>query len=89
MPRPPLGRSLRSGSFRRSTTWKSPAKTVPECAAAATGVTFVTIYFDRMPYGLGTSLYLSLGWIAGISVIAAWRRRGLGYIRPIVAGGVA
>ena len=41
----------------------------------------VTIFFDRMPYGLGTTLYLALGWITSISVIAAWRRRGFRYIR--------
>lgn len=58
-------------------------------AAAITGLTLVTIFFDRMPYGLGTTLYLTLGWVAGISVIAAWRRRGFRYVRPILAGGVA
>ncbi len=58
-------------------------------AAAATGATFVTIFFDRMSYGLGTTLYLFLGWIAGVSVIAAWRQWGFGYVRPILAGGVA
>ena len=57
--------------------------------AAATGVTLVTIFFDRMPYGLGTSLYLALGWVAGVSVIALWRRRGFRYVRLILAGGVA
>lgn len=58
-------------------------------AAAATGVTLVTIFFDRMPYGLGTTLYLALGWVASVSVIAAWRRRGFHFIRPILAGGIA
>lgn len=58
-------------------------------AAAATGVTLVTIFFDRMPYGLGTTLYLALGWITSISVIAAWRRRGFRYIRSVLAGGLA
>jgi channel protein (hemolysin III family) len=58
-------------------------------AAAATGITLVTIFFDQMPYGLGTTLYLALGWVAGVSVIAAWRRRGFRYIRLILIGGVA
>jgi channel protein (hemolysin III family) len=58
-------------------------------AAAASGVTLGTIYFDRMPYGLATTLYLALGWSTGITVIAAGRRRGFRFIRPILAGGIA
>jgi channel protein (hemolysin III family) len=58
-------------------------------AAAATGLTLVTIYFDDMPFGLGTTLYLTLGWIGGLSIAALWRRRGYRYVRSILAGGMA
>jgi hemolysin III len=58
-------------------------------AAAGTGVTLMTVFFNSVPYGLGTTLYLALGWIASISVIALWRRRGFRYVRLIIAGGVA
>ena len=58
-------------------------------AAAATGVTLVTIFFEHVPYGLGTTLYIALGWIGGISVVVLWRRRGFRYVAPILAGGLS
>jgi channel protein (hemolysin III family) len=57
--------------------------------AAVTGLTLVTIYFDDMPFGLGTTLFLALGWIAGLSIVVLWRRRGFRYVSPILAGGLA
>jgi channel protein (hemolysin III family) len=58
-------------------------------AAAATGVVLVTVFFERIPSAVCTSMYLALGWFASISVVALWRRRGFRYIRAILAGGVA
>lgn len=58
-------------------------------AAAATGVTLVTIFFDHMPPGLGIGLYIALGWLAGMSLIAAWRQRGFRFVKPVFAGGAA
>lgn len=57
--------------------------------AAATGVTLVSIFSERMPPGLGITLYLALGWIAGLSVIALWRSGGFRFIRDILGGGIA
>jgi channel protein (hemolysin III family) len=57
--------------------------------AAVTGLTLVTIFFDDMPFGLGTTLYLTLGWIAGLSIFALWRRHGFRFVRAILAGGLA
>jgi len=57
--------------------------------AAASGVTFMTIFFDRMPDGLSTGLYLALGWLAGGSAVVVWIRRGFRYIRELLFGGLA
>jgi len=57
--------------------------------SASTGIVLVTVFFNSLPDVVTTSLYLILGWAASISMIAAWRRRGFSYVRPIVAGGVA
>lgn len=57
--------------------------------AASTGIVLVTVFFNSLPDAVTTSLFLALGWAASISMIAAWRRRGFRYIRPILAGGVA
>ena len=58
-------------------------------ALVATGITLFTVYFEQLPRGLGTSMYLALGWIAGASAVVLWRRHGFALIRPVVAGGVA
>ncbi len=56
---------------------------------AATGVTLVTIYFASMPQGLGTGLYITMGWLASISLVIVWRRRGFRYVKSVFAGGMA
>ncbi len=56
---------------------------------AALGITLFTVFHDRLPRGLGTTVYLLLGWIAAASGIVVWRRVGTAVIRPVVLGGVA
>lgn len=58
-------------------------------AAAGAGVTLVTVFFHQIPGVATTSMYLALGWVASISMIALWQRRGFVYIRLILAGGLA
>lgn len=58
-------------------------------ALVATGITLFTVFFDQLPRGLGTTVYLALGWIAGGSVAVLWRRYGFVFVRPLVAGGLA
>lgn len=58
-------------------------------AIAVTGVTLVSIFFDSMPRGLSTGLYIGMGWLAGVSLISVWRRRGFRYISPMLFGGIA
>ena len=57
--------------------------------AALTGVVLKTVFFDSMPTGVGTLLYLVLGWAAGVPIIGLWRTRGFPYIFNVVAGGIA
>lgn len=57
-------------------------------AIAATGIALFTVFFDELPRGLGTSVYLLLGWIAGTSGLVIWRRWGTSEIRLLLLGGV-
>lgn len=56
---------------------------------AAAGITLFTIFYARLPQGLGTSVYLLLGWVAGTSGLLVWRRVGTAEIAPLVLGGLA
>lgn len=55
---------------------------------AATGILLFTIHYADLPRGLGTTVYLVLGWIAGSSGLIAWRRIGTERIAPLVLGGL-
>ncbi|MCA9279958.1 MAG: hemolysin III family protein [Phycisphaeraceae bacterium] len=57
--------------------------------AAITGITMFTIFYGRLPLGLGTAVYLFLGWMAGVSGIVLWRRLGTHRLRLLLGGGVA
>jgi channel protein (hemolysin III family) len=56
---------------------------------AATGMTLFTVFADRLPDGLSTTVYLALGWTGGCSGFVLWRRYGFALVRPLVLGGVA
>ena len=55
---------------------------------AATGITLFTVFFDRLPPGLGIGVYLLLGWIAGSAGVVIWRRYGTRRIGLLLLGGV-
>ncbi len=55
---------------------------------AAAGITLFTVFFDQLPRGLGTTVYLLLGWIAGLSGLVVWRRFGMARVRLLILGGV-
>jgi channel protein (hemolysin III family) len=57
-------------------------------ALAATGIVLFSVFHDSLPRGLGTGVYIALGWIAGISGITVWRRQGTASVLPLVIGGV-
>ncbi len=54
----------------------------------AAGVTLFSVFYDSLPRGLGTSVYLLLGWIAGTAGIGVWRRYGTARIGLLILGGV-
>ncbi len=58
-------------------------------AAAITGITLKTIFFDNVAEWLGLSFYLSLGWFGCFSVIILWRRFGFTFVKPLIWGGIA
>lgn len=58
-------------------------------AAAITGITLKSIYFEGFPYWLGALLYVGLGWVGGITMIGCWRRHGFKFGRRMVIAGVA
>jgi channel protein (hemolysin III family) len=58
-------------------------------AAAITGVTLKSIFFDNMAEWLGLLLYLSMGWFGAVSGTVLWLRHGWAFIAPLFWGGVA
>jgi channel protein (hemolysin III family) len=58
-------------------------------AITASAITLKTIFFDRVPEGLGLALYLGLAWLGAILVVRIHRRFGWRIVRPLVLGGLA
>ncbi len=55
-------------------------------AAAITGLTLKTIFFEDVSEALSLSFYLGLGWAGLISGIFLWKRFGFRFIRNIFIG---
>ncbi|QDU66153.1 PAQR family membrane homeostasis protein TrhA [Engelhardtia mirabilis] len=55
---------------------------------AATGITLFAVYYDSLPRGIATSVYLTMGWIAGAAGLVVWRRAGSADVRLLILGGV-
>lgn len=58
-------------------------------SAAATGITLRTIFSEELPRGVGTAVFLVMGWGGAISCILLWSRYGFWFVRPLLWGGVA
>jgi channel protein (hemolysin III family) len=56
---------------------------------AALGITFGSIYFDRLPTYMTHSVYLAFGWLGLVSIIGIWRLKGTLSIKYLVYGGIA
>ena len=54
----------------------------------ATGITLLAVYFEQLPRGLETTIFLSLGWIASLAGIVVWKRYGTAQVRLLILGGV-
>ena len=57
--------------------------------AAAIGITLRSIYSDALAPGVGTGIFLLLGWGGLFSCILLWRRYGYLFVEPFLWGGVA
>src|SRR5262249_33751051 len=58
-------------------------------AAAITGVTLKSIFFDEMAEGVGLLCYRGRGWRGGASGFGLCPAHGLPFIRPLLWGGLA
>ena len=54
-------------------------------SAAATGITLMTTFSRTLPRGVGTAVFLLLGWGGLISCILLWRRYGFSFVKPLVS----
>lgn len=58
-------------------------------AAAATGITLRAVFPEGLPYGMGTGIFLVMGWGGAFSFIALWRRYGFEFVSDLLHGGLA
>jgi channel protein (hemolysin III family) len=58
-------------------------------SAAAAGVCLKTVFFADLSEALGVTFYLAFGWFGAFSGLVLWRRYGLDFVKPLIAGGVA
>lgn len=58
-------------------------------SAVVVGSVFFSVYYHELPRGLGTGVFLTLGWIAGGSGLILWRRLGTRSLGLLIGGGVA
>lgn len=58
-------------------------------ASAVTGITLRTVFSDGLPAGVGTIIFLVMGWGGAISCVLLWRRYGFAFVKPLIWGGVA
>jgi channel protein (hemolysin III family) len=58
-------------------------------AAAVTGITLKTIFFEDFAPWVGLSIYLTLGWFGLFSGILVAHRYGFAFVQPLLWGGVA
>lgn len=57
--------------------------------AAIAGLTLKTVNFAATPEWAGLLMFLGLGWMGVISVVALARRHGPGFVLPLIWGGLA
>ena len=57
--------------------------------AAIAGLALKTLNFSATPEWVGLLMFLGLGWMGAISVVALARRYDLGFVLPLIWGGLA
>ena len=58
-------------------------------SAAATGITLTTVFYDSLSPGMGTAIFVALGWCGLLSCVLLWRRYGFAFVKPLLWGGLA
>jgi len=58
-------------------------------STAAAGITLRTIFWESLPAGVGTAIFLLLGWGGLISCIVLWRRYDFAFVKLMLWGGMA
>ncbi len=58
-------------------------------SVAATGITLRTVFSESLPDGVGTGIFVLLGWGGVISFFLLWKRYGFAFVEPLLWGGVA
>lgn len=56
---------------------------------AIVGLTLKTLYFYNFPFALGLFLYLGMGWLGIVSMVALYRSKKYGLSQLILFGGLA
>ncbi|MDP6445474.1 MAG: hemolysin III family protein [Pirellulaceae bacterium] len=56
---------------------------------AAVGITLRSTFPNGLPPGVGTGLFLLMGWGGLISCILLWRSFGFQFVKPLLFGGIA
>lgn len=72
--------------FRGFNRW---APLVLAWSVAATGITLRTVFPDSLPPGVGTGIFVLMGWGGLISCVLLWRRYGFSFVARLLLGGVA
>ena len=68
--------------------WKRWGVLVPLWLIAITGITLRTIFFNSIPYWVGTAIFLAMGWIGLFSSILMWRYYRWEAVGPTLWGGI-
>ena len=68
--------------------WRRWGVLVPIWVIAISGITLRTIFFNSIPYWIGTLIFLAMGWIGLISSMMMWRCYRWDAVGPIALGGV-
>lgn len=77
---------IHANLFRGALRW---GVLVPIWAAALAGVALKTVFFEDIPYWVGVVVYLTMGWVGGVSIGFLIARRGFRYASPLLLGGLA
>lgn len=56
---------------------------------AVVGVTLKAVFYEQFTHGISVVIFIAMGWIGVFGGIAAGRRYGFAFVKPLFAGGLA